>query len=173
MKTISIARLVSDDLGDLIQHSLKPITSDRFTLSIYFGKNLAKRYDRLSAELYKLFQCPLLRADFRHLDEEWQLHAIRPIADNEIPKEHQYFVMQVADEFFSAKRFQIHKRSIPRYYMAILMKPDDEHPPSNGKAIQKFIKAAKRLISGRKLLKRMITAELPSLMPCLSGKPRR
>src|SRR5690606_4269052 len=69
MKTISIARLVSDDLGDLIQHSLKPITSDRFTLSIYFGKNLAKRYDRLSAELYKLFQCPLLRADFRHLDE--------------------------------------------------------------------------------------------------------
>ncbi|MEW6501060.1 MAG: RimK-like ATPgrasp N-terminal domain-containing protein, partial [Thermodesulfobacteriota bacterium] len=44
MKLQTIVRFVSDDLDDLIQKSLGAIQSDRFTLSIYFGRNMAKRY---------------------------------------------------------------------------------------------------------------------------------
>src|SRR5580765_8354218 len=51
MKSQSMVRFVSDDLDDLIQHTLAPIQSDEFTLSVYFGRNLAKRYDRLSLHL--------------------------------------------------------------------------------------------------------------------------
>ncbi len=64
MKTHAIVRLVSDDLHELIQKSLAPIKSDKFTLSIYFGRNLAKRYDGLSLSLFNQFHSPLLRAQF-------------------------------------------------------------------------------------------------------------
>lgn len=37
MKTVSIARLLSDDLEEVIEESLKPVQSDSFTLSVYFG----------------------------------------------------------------------------------------------------------------------------------------
>ena len=59
LKSLSIIRTVGDELEEIIQHSLRPIQSDSFTLSIYFGRNVAKRYDRLSSHLFKLFQAPL------------------------------------------------------------------------------------------------------------------
>ena len=64
LKTQAIVRLVSEDLEDLIGNSLGSIKSDTFTLSIYFGRNMAKRYDRLCLHLFNQFQSPLLRAEF-------------------------------------------------------------------------------------------------------------
>ena len=61
LRSQAMMRIVSEELEDLIQHSLGPIQSERFTLSIYFGRNLAKRYERLSLHLFNLFQSPLLR----------------------------------------------------------------------------------------------------------------
>ena len=43
MKSQTMVRFVSDDLDDLIQHTLAPIQSDEFTLSVYFGRNLAQQ----------------------------------------------------------------------------------------------------------------------------------
>ncbi len=64
LKYQTIIRVLSDDLDGMIQKSLQDIHSDEFTLSIYFGKNLAKKYDRLSKQLFGLFTAPLLRANF-------------------------------------------------------------------------------------------------------------
>ena len=58
MKSLSISRLMADDLDELIQFSFKSIQSPFFTLSIYFGRNLAKKYDRLCKQLFNLFPCP-------------------------------------------------------------------------------------------------------------------
>ena len=56
MKSQTVVRFVSDDLDDLIQHSLAPIEIDKFTLSIYFGRNLARRYDRLACTCSTCFR---------------------------------------------------------------------------------------------------------------------
>lgn len=154
MKTLAIVRLVSDELDELIQRSLKPITSDRFVLSIYFGRNMARRYDRLCSHLYKLFQSPLLRAEFRFYDDQWSLHTIHPISAIEIPQEHYPFVIQVAEEFFASRRFHQPRRAIPRYDMAILVNEEETHPPSNERAVKKFVKAARKLGMGVELIER-------------------
>src|SRR5262252_4960031 len=52
MKSQSIVRFASDDLDELIQRSLAPIRSDEFQLSIYFGQNVARRYEDLSSALF-------------------------------------------------------------------------------------------------------------------------
>lgn len=144
IKSQSIIRIVSDELNQLIQKSLKPIQTDKFTLSIYFGKNVAKRYDRLAQKLFNQFQAPFLRAEFAKKDEEWILKNIQAISANEVPEEHKPFITQMAQEFFK-KRYSITPKKDTRYDLAILVNPNEELPPSDEKAIQRFIRAAESL----------------------------
>ncbi len=46
-------RFISHELDELIQESLRHIHSDSFTMSIYFGRNVAKCYDKLANYLFK------------------------------------------------------------------------------------------------------------------------
>ncbi len=55
IKATEIVKSVSDELDELIQKSFKDLKSSEFILSIYFGKNLARQYDKLSSELHRLF----------------------------------------------------------------------------------------------------------------------
>jgi glutathione synthase/RimK-type ligase-like ATP-grasp enzyme len=154
MKTLSITRIVAGDLEDLIARSLRRIQSKRFTLSIYFGRNVARRYDELCGRLFGLFQAPLLRAEFEKEDDEWSLRTIRPIAAKHIPERHSPFVIEAATSFFQQKRFPTSRRSNAQYDLAILYNPDDEMQPSNKGAIRKFVAAARRLRINAELIDR-------------------
>jgi glutathione synthase/RimK-type ligase-like ATP-grasp enzyme len=161
MKSVSIVRLLSDDLEEVIQQSLKPVLSNSFTLSVYFGRNLAKRYDRLSTQLFKLFQSPLLRAEFAYEVDQWQLVSIRPIPANEIPESHLPFVIEAAARYFENGGPSPPKRWLSRYDLAILHNPEEKDPPSNPKAIQRFVKAAKRLGLNPELIEREDYGRIP------------
>ena len=146
LKSMAVIRAVSDDLDELIQQSLSSIQSGVFTLSIYFGGNMAKRHARLSLALFNLFQAPFLRAHFAHDREDgWQLRSIRPIAASEISDSHRPFVVQKASEYFSRRRFHVRRRTVPRYSLAILYDPAVKDRPSDRAAIQKFERAAEKL----------------------------
>src|SRR5690606_19339733 len=97
LKSQAMMRLVSGELDDLIQSSLARIQSKMFTLSIYFGRNLTRRYDRLCLQLFNMFRSPLLRAQFAKEKERWQLKSISTIATSEIPPSHREFIAAVAD----------------------------------------------------------------------------
>lgn len=152
MKSQTIVRFVSDDLDELIQKSLRGIRSERFTLSIYFGRNLAKHYDKLSSALFKLFPSPMIRAQFAWTDEKWQLQSVGPIAANETPSDHRPFIVEVAKEYFENRRSIVARRETPRFQLAILLDPKEEMPPSNEKAIHKFTKAAESLDFGVEII---------------------
>jgi glutathione synthase/RimK-type ligase-like ATP-grasp enzyme len=154
MKSQSMIRFVSYDLDELIQQILGPIKSERFTLSIYFGRNLAKRYDRLSAHLYSIFQAPFMRAEFAHIGQKWELKLLMPIPASEIPEDHKAFVVQVTRDYFAGKRIASPKRFVARYDMAILYNPDEVDSPSDEKAIQKFVKAGEALGIGCELIRK-------------------
>lgn len=154
MKSQTMVRFVSDDLDELIQSTLAPIHSEEFTLSVYFGHNLAKRYDRLSLHLFNLFQAPLLRAHFEKSGNQWQLKQIAPIPVGEIPLAHHPFVISQATEYFAGKRGTVKKRTPAKYDLAILYNPDDELAPSNKKAIDKFAKAAESMGLGTEIISR-------------------
>jgi glutathione synthase/RimK-type ligase-like ATP-grasp enzyme len=154
MKSVSIVRIVAEDLGDVIQHDLRPVKPNRFTLSVYFGRNLAKRYEELASRLFRLFQAPLLRAEFVREDGVWKLDDVGPIAANEIPESHLDFVVDAASQFFTRSRLPRLRRAATQYDLAILYNPSAERPPSNRRALGKFAQAAKRLHMGVELIKR-------------------
>ncbi len=154
MRTRSSARLISGDLDELIQKSLKPLVSDKFALSIYFGRNLAKRYDRLSSRLYQLFETPLLRAIFVRVNEKWSLQSISPIAANDIPQEHKEFVIEAARDYFGNRPVRPRSKRTFRYDLAILTNDYDATPPSDKRAMRNFMRAAEHLDLNAELIGR-------------------
>lgn len=142
LKSQTQVRLVSDELDDLIQRSLKSIRSRDFDLSVYFGHNLAKRYDQLSVELFNLLEAPLVRAHFIRPNGKWILRGMAPIPLGDIPPNHLDFVHDRAREYFSVRKTKVARPKPPKYKLGILINPEEKDPPSNEAAIEKFIQAA-------------------------------
>lgn len=139
-----ILRAATDDLDLEIQRSLARIRSDEFVLSIYFGRNVAKRYDRLSRALFNLFPAPFLIARFRRGPDGWRISSLRLGAASDIPDGHRDVVIESAQRYFE-RRPTLPTRAAPlRYDLALLWSPDDPNPPSDERAIRRFIRAAAR-----------------------------
>jgi glutathione synthase/RimK-type ligase-like ATP-grasp enzyme len=145
LQSRNLVRLLTEDLDGLIQKSLAPIKSNEFELSIYFGRNVASRHDALSHQLFNRLQSPLLRAYFERKKNKWRIRSVCAIAANDIPLQHQDFVVQAASDYFMGRRWRVRKRVAPRFDLAILYDPDNPEPASNAKALQKFEKAAESL----------------------------
>jgi glutathione synthase/RimK-type ligase-like ATP-grasp enzyme len=142
LQSQNTVRLLTEDLDALVRRSLAPIKSGTFELSIYFGRNVAKRHDALSHQLFCLLQAPLLRARFERHREQWRLRSVRAIAASDIPQPHHDFVVQAATAYFTGHRRRARAKSPPRFDLAILHDPGNAEPPSNARALQKFEKAA-------------------------------
>ena len=141
----AVLRTASDGLDRLVNSSLGRLKSPRFELSVYFGRNLAKRYDRLAGELFRQFPVPFLRARFeRNSAGDWALTALRPLPASEVPDSHRGFVVESAERFFRRTGPASPVRKNYRYDMAILWSEDDPRPPSDATAIRRFIRAAER-----------------------------
>jgi len=145
LKTLSIIRSVSSDLDKLVQQSLAPLQSDKFTLSIYFARNMAKRYDRLSRQLFSLFPAPLLRAQFVRHDEGWTIQTISAIPTSEVPEAHRQSIVDFAEQYFAETPHTRRSRKNARFNLAMLVDPTEGNSPSNEKALRNFEKAAEDL----------------------------
>lgn len=141
LKAPAIVKIVSDDIDELIQRSFRKLTGTEFVLSVYFGQNVSTQYLELSQELHRLFQAPFLRAKFV-FKKKWFIQSIKTISFDEIPETHKELVEQFACDYFDKKRYTPAKHDKYLYDLAILVNPEEKEPPSNRKAIQKFIAAA-------------------------------
>jgi len=144
VKSQSMVRVASDELEEVIQQSLGRLKSEDFVLSVYFGRNLAKQYNKLSQRLFGLFRVPFLRVTFGHSrkSNKWFIKNISPLAASEIPSDHMDFVLEAAEEFFLRQRSPYRKQKASRYDLAILINNEDNEPPSNEEALERFVKAA-------------------------------
>ncbi len=138
-----IIRIAAQDAEKLLKTAFKGIRSDHFDLSIYFGRNMAKRYDRLATALFNQFPAPFLRATFRRHDEEsWELESLRVIALSDIPETHRPFAAEMAQRYFANPTRAPRSPKPSKYDMAILVDPEEQLPPSDPGAIEKFVEAA-------------------------------
>ncbi|MBU0678446.1 MAG: RimK family protein [Verrucomicrobia bacterium] len=160
LQSTGIIRLMSGSLEDMIQKNLASIQSDRFVLSIYFGRNLARKYDSLSLKLFNQFRAPLLRASFIK-GAKWQLQNVSPISLSDVPDGHREFLVEAATEFFSGRRTRVRAKKEPRYYMGLLCGGSDPTPPSDERAIAQFIRAADKLGIEVDILSRDDISRLP------------
>jgi glutathione synthase/RimK-type ligase-like ATP-grasp enzyme len=143
MKSRSLFR-PADELEELIQRSLHDIVSNRFELSIYFGRNLAERHAKLSRALFNLFPVPLMRATFVR-SSRWRLVSLAPIPVGGLPSSHREFLRHVIEEHF-ARRGPAGRAGRSLQYehdLAILVNDEERSPPSNREALKRFERAAR------------------------------
>jgi len=140
---VPLLRAASEELEEEIQRCFASLRSSEFTLSIYFGRNLAKKYDRLSRALFNQFPAPILVARFQRGPDGWRMANLRLGAASEVPESHRDFVIQSAQTHF-ARRHTTPQKPVLRYDLAILWSEDDVDPPSDERAIKRFIRAAAR-----------------------------
>lgn len=144
MKSRALVRTVDEELDASLQKSLADIASDRFELSVYFGKNVARRHERLAQQLFLRFQAPLLKAVFQR-GERWRLASIGPLALKDVPEGHRDALREAAREYFERPRYHSRARRTTRFDLAILHDPREELAPSNSKALRRFRTAAEEL----------------------------
>lgn len=141
LRQSALARIVAEDINQKIQRLLAPLESKRFDLSIYFGRNVAKRYDQLSQMIFNLYPAPLLRAEFVRSDQ-WRIQSMRVIGAGDIPESHRPFVIDQAQRFFARPRTIDREPARYNYKLAILVDPDAVDAPSDERAIRRFVRAA-------------------------------
>jgi glutathione synthase/RimK-type ligase-like ATP-grasp enzyme len=144
LKAPVLVKAISLEFDDLLQKKLKDLKSTEFSLSVYFGQNLAKKYKDLSNMLFRQFQIPFLRINFE-FHNKWEIKSVKALSSVDIPTDHWDFVEDAAGAFFNKKRYLLPKPNIAKYDLGILINPQDLAPPSNAGAIKKFIEIGEKL----------------------------
>ena len=134
----SILREDSQDFDDLIQTSFKNEKRDKVEFDIYFGITQHEHLNKLARQLFQYIQAPSLSATFTK-KTKWVLQSIKPLSLGEVPAEDRELLRTAVESYLQRKR--VVKPDKKKYDLAILVNPEDQNPPSDEKAIQKFIKA--------------------------------
>jgi glutathione synthase/RimK-type ligase-like ATP-grasp enzyme len=142
--SLSLSKQISEDIEEEIQHSLHDIKGDDFVLSIYFGQNLAKRHAVLAKKIHGLFPLPLIRVTLKK-KKHWSIEKLDLLAPKNIPVQHEAFMRQAAESYFSKQRFHQWRKKQRFHDLAILIDPSEPNPPSNQKALDAFVTAGEEL----------------------------
>lgn len=135
----SILRDDSLDFDELIQNTFKGESYDRVEFNIYFGSTQSENLNKLGKQLFQLVQAPSIRASFSKKNK-WVLQSIRPISLNEVPDADKPLLVSSLENYLLRKRDYRHDKK--KYDLAILINPEDKNPPSDGRALKRFYKAA-------------------------------
>jgi glutathione synthase/RimK-type ligase-like ATP-grasp enzyme len=141
LKGRSVTHLITEELDALIQRSLAALRGERFTLSIYFGLNLARRHARLSRLIFQLFPAPLLRAQFQRRRGRWLLQNVVPIPAGEVPAAHETFLREAVAHYFFREPPRARRQKRYPYELAMLVNPQEKFPPSDERALKRFTRA--------------------------------
>ncbi len=144
LRLASVVRLTGQDLSQLVATSLRRLRSERFELSIYFGRNLSASYDKLSLALFNAFPAPFLRATFE-AKPDWILTSLRLIGSAEIPEAHLDFVVEQAQRYLKRAPRKPRARKEARFDLAILHDPEEQLPPSDQGGLRHFLEAGDSL----------------------------
>jgi glutathione synthase/RimK-type ligase-like ATP-grasp enzyme len=146
MQSVTFYRYVSEDLEELIQKALAPLAGAEFTLSIYFGRNMAHRYEKLCLRLFNSLPAPLIRAQFaKNRHGHWHLRRFSAIPLSDVPESHLDFLGEAARQYCARPLRAAQHRRAPRYSLAMLVAPGDPLAPSNPAALARFAKAGAKL----------------------------
>lgn len=140
----SLSKLISQDVDEEIQHSLREIKGEEFIFSLYFGQNMAKCHADLAKKLHGLFPMPLIRFTLEKR-KQWRIKNLQPLSLADVPVHHREFMRQSAESYLSKKRFHQWRKKQRYHDLAILIDPSEPNAPSNKKALDFFVSSGEEM----------------------------
>lgn len=136
-----------EDLSDIIQKRFKKRESrigQTFELPIFFGRSEDPNLQDLSRQIFDLFQCPLLKVEFRY-QGKWHIDTVKPMhLSGSMSEPNRQLFIDALNGYLAKPWRTPRARATSRYDLAVLRNPHEIMPPSNAGALQKFIKAGKK-----------------------------
>ena len=138
-----VVRSLGEEIEEVIQQALRKESGDRYQLRIYFGQGSANGLQRLAAKLYRLFPAPILQVNLVR-KERWMLADVQALALQELDDAARAAFLVEAERFFTSRK-SLPTASKQRflYDLAILVNNEEAVPPSDAKALARFIEAAR------------------------------
>ncbi len=132
-----------DKLLDKLQLD-EGVTSHRFLC--WFGECREPVLAALAKAVFERFPCPLLEVHLEHRDGGWRIDGVRAVSLRRLRSAEEQEAFANAFEAFSRKMWRVPKlRKHFRFDLAILADRDEAMPPSDARALKRFVKAAEEL----------------------------
>ena len=141
LKLPSIVKAAAGDVADAVERTLAGIEGSKLEFTLHFGRAADSRFDRLGAAIFGRFPAPFLRVAFTR-NGHWSLDGLRVIGASDVPDSERAFALQQAKRFFERPPRSRRPRNTPRFELAILRDEKEAMPPSNEKALRRFMQAA-------------------------------
>jgi glutathione synthase/RimK-type ligase-like ATP-grasp enzyme len=148
---LDLGRRFSADLGALgLEKALnksfggKPANSASVSaeeVDIFFGQCDVPEMEHLARKLFEAFPCPLMRVRLEATDEGRRIGAIHPIGLHQIRKAQRALLAQSLAYHLGRPWRNQRPPQVARYDLAILHDASDPLPPSDERALRKFIRA--------------------------------
>ncbi|MBD3669229.1 MAG: RimK family protein [Gammaproteobacteria bacterium] len=127
-------------------------------VDLYFGQCRLQVLAELSRQIFEIFAAPLLRVEFRRSDH-WHIASIKALPIHKLkPTEREDFLSALA--VYLKRRTRHRQPQSMRYDLAMLINPADPQPPSNKRALERFINAGKEVGINVELIERKDYARL-------------
>lgn len=140
----SLSKQISHEIDEELNHSLHDIKGTEFILSVYFGQNMAKRHANLAKKLHSLFPLPLIRFTLSK-KKQWFIKKVTLLSATEVPLQHEAFMRQAAETYFTKKRFHQWRKKQRFHDLAILVDSTELNAPSDKKALELFVNAGESM----------------------------
>lgn len=120
------------------------ITDDVWYLNIYFGTCQEKGLEKIARFIFDNYPCPLLRVGFNTRPRN-QIETVQSLSLQQLNDEEQDYFANALDNF--NKKVWRSPRSVKaaRYNLAILYDPEEKFPPSDKKALNKFLEISRKM----------------------------
>jgi glutathione synthase/RimK-type ligase-like ATP-grasp enzyme len=153
-----IYSLETEELDALAQRLLarrktSALIPSAYELTICFGQCDVKELQPLARLIFETFRCPLLKVEFR-LQGTWRIGAIKALPLAAVTGAGEARLFAALEGYLSQRWRQPRARLSYRYDLAILHDPAEDLPPSDPKALARFVKAGKALGVNVELIQR-------------------
>lgn len=119
------------------------IKDDIWFLNIYFGTCREKGLEKIARFIFDNYPCPILRVGFNTRPKN-QIESVQSIPLNALTSDEQDYFAEALDSFNKKVWRSPRLPKTSRYSLAILHDPQEKFPPSDHKALNKFLEIAKK-----------------------------
>ncbi len=135
------------ELNAILTKYYKPTETDEIgrTFLIYFGRCERADLEPLARRLFDLFRMPLLSCQIKLADKGWVIKEIEPLALSDLPVEKHAVFNKFLSQYMGRAWITPKQTATPKFWLAVLVNPEEKMPPSDKGALDMLIKVGKKM----------------------------